>query len=147
MTQPRDLAALNSLRCSLAVLVSLRGLNSIVVSRCVSHGPTPPCFLYMTSRLKVAFTFPRLPRRMKWPALQAQRLSLILWLLRRRTLIDAAVMLTTKNSTLLTLIPSLQPRLPVDCVFMIHRFRLVWRLDLAVRCTLLDCKGCNLAVG
>ena len=45
MPQPRDLAALNSLRCSLAVLLSLRGLSSIVVSMCVSrvgalfHGP------------------------------------------------------------------------------------------------------------
>ena len=55
MPQPRDLAALNSLRCSLAVLLSLRGLSSIVVSMCLSHGPTSPCSLYMTSRLKVAF--------------------------------------------------------------------------------------------
>ena len=38
MPQPRDLAALNSLRCSLAVLLSLRGLSSIVVSMCLSHG-------------------------------------------------------------------------------------------------------------
>ena len=32
--QPRDPAAPNSLRCSLAVLLSLRGLSSIAVSRC-----------------------------------------------------------------------------------------------------------------
>ena len=50
MPQPRDLAALNSL----AVLLSLRGLSSIVVSMCLSHGPALPCFLYMTSKLKVA---------------------------------------------------------------------------------------------
>ena len=54
MPQPRDLAALNSLQCSRAVLLSLRHLSCIVVSMCLSHGPSLPCFLYMTSKFKVA---------------------------------------------------------------------------------------------
>ena len=51
----RYLVVLLNVRCSLAVLLSLRGLSSIVVSMCLSHETTLPCSLYMTSSLKVAF--------------------------------------------------------------------------------------------
>ena len=38
MPQPQDLAALNSLRCSLILLLILRDLSSIVVNMCFSDG-------------------------------------------------------------------------------------------------------------